>query len=60
MVEFTRKEYDIIAKNRGIQKPQDMSTEELSNTLSRYDNRGKVKSIRRKLKRIALEKIAKI
>ena len=37
-----------------------MSTEELLNTLSRYDNRGKVKSIRRKLKRIALEKIAKI
>ena len=60
MVEFTRKEYDIIAKNRGIQRPQDMSTEELLNTLSRYDNRRKVKSIRRKLKRIGLEKIVKI
>ena len=47
MVQFTRKEYD-------------MSTEELLNTLSRYDNRRKVKSIRRKLKRIGLEKIAKI
>ena len=37
-----------------------MSTEELLNTLSRYDNGRKVKSIRRKLKRIGLQKIAKI
>ena len=47
--EFTRKEYDIIAKNRGIQRPEDMSTEELLNTLKRYDSKRKVKSIRRKL-----------
>ena len=60
MVEFTRKEYDIIAKSRGIQNPQDMSTEELLNTLSRYDARRKVKSIRRKLRRLGLVKIAKI
>ena len=59
MVEFTRKEYDIIAKNRGIQRPQDMSTEELLNTLSRYDSRRKVWSICRKLKRIGLEKLLK-
>ena len=37
-----------------------MSTEELLNTLSRYDARHKVKSIHRKLRRLGLEKIAKI
>ena len=37
-----------------------MSTEELLNTLSRYDSKRKVKSIRRKLRRLGLEKIAKI
>ena len=60
MVEFTRKEYDIIARNRGIQNPQDISTEELLNTLNRYDAKRKVKSICRKLRRLGLEKIAKI
>ena len=37
-----------------------MSSEELLNTLSRYDSKCKVKSIRRKLTRIGLENIAKI
>ena len=37
-----------------------MSTEELLNTLSRYDSRRKVKSNCRKLLEIGLEKIAKI
>ena len=60
MVELTRKEYNIIAKNRGITEPQNMSTQELLNTLSRYDSRCKVKSARRKLFKIKLEKIAKI
>ena len=60
IIEFTRKEYDLIAKNRGIKEPQNMSTEELLNTLSRYDSRRKVKSNRRKLLKIKLEKIAKI
>ena len=32
-IELTRKEYNLIAKNRGIQEPQNMSTEELLNTL---------------------------
>ena len=59
-MEFTRKEYDIIAKNIGIIEPQKMSTQELLNTLSRYDSRRKVKSNRRKLLEIGLEKIAKI
>ena len=37
-----------------------MSTKELLNTLSRYDSKRKVKSNRRKLLKIKLEKIAKI
>ena len=60
IIEFTRKEYDLIAKNRGIKEPQNMSTEELLNTLSRYDSKRKVKSNHRKLLKIKLEKIAKI
>ena len=60
MVELTRKEYNIIAKNRAIIEPQNMSTQELINTLSRYDGRRKVKNIRKKLLKIGLEKIAKI
>ena len=46
---FTRKEYNLIAKNRGIKEPQKMSTEELLDTLSRYNSKLKVKSNRRKL-----------
>ena len=57
-ITLTRKEYDLIAKNRGIPEPQKMSTEELLNTLNRYDSRREVKSTRRKLLRIKLEKIA--
>ena len=59
MVELTRKELNLIAKKRGIQKHQNMSTEELLNTLSRYDSRCEVKSNRRKLLKMKLEKIAK-
>ena len=33
MVELTRKEYNIIAKNRSIIEPQKMSSQELINTL---------------------------
>ena len=60
MVELTRKQYNIIAKNRGAIEPQKTTTKELLNALSRYDSRCKVKSTRRKLLRIGLEKIAKI
>ena len=59
-INLTRKEYDIIVKSRGTQRPQDMSTEELLNTLSKYDTRHKVESICRKLQRQGLEQIAKI
>ena len=59
-IERTRKEYNLIAKNRCIQEPQNMSTEELLNALSRYDSKRKVKSNGRKLLKIKLGKIAKI
>ena len=59
-IKITRKEYDIIAKSKGIQRPQDMSAQKLLNTFSRYDARRKVKSIRRKFRRLGLEKITKI
>ena len=60
MVELTRKEYNIIAKNRGIIEPQNMTTQELINTLTRYDSRRKVKNNPKKLLKIGLENIAKI
>ena len=60
MVKLTRKEYNIIAKNRGIIEPQNLSIWELLNTLSRYDSRHKVKSNRRKLLENKATKIAKI
>ena len=59
IITLTRKRYDLIAKNRGIKEPQKMSTEELLNTLYRYDIKREVKSNRRKLNKINLKKIAK-
>ena len=58
-IELLRKEYNLIAKNRGIQGPQNISTKKLLNTLSRYDSRRKVKSNRKKLLKIKLEKNAR-
>ena len=55
---FTGKEHHLIAKNRGIKKPQKMSTEELLNTLTRYDSKRKVISNLRKLSKLNLKKIA--
>ena len=60
MLELTRKEYNNIAKNRGIIEPQNMTTQELINTLTRYDSRRKVKNNCKKLLKIGLEEIAKI
>ena len=60
MVEFTEKECDIIAKNRGIIEPQKMTTQELIDTLNRYDDSRKVMTIRGKLMKIGLGKTAKI
>ena len=59
MVEFTGKEYNIIAKNRGIQNPDDMSFEDFINAFSRYNVKRKVESICKKLRRLGLKKIAK-
>ena len=59
IIMLTRKRYDLIAKNRGIKEPQKMSTEELLNTLYRYDIKREVKSNRRKLNKINLNKIVK-
>ena len=58
-IEFTTKEYNLIAKNRGIKEPEKMSTKELLGTLSRYDTKCKVNSNRRKILKMGLEKIAK-
>ena len=41
-IELTGKEYNL--KDRGIQEHQSISTEELLNTLSRYDCKSEVKS----------------
>ena len=57
---FTRKEYNPIAKSWGIKEPQKMSTEELLNTLSRYDSKCKVVSSNRKLSKLNLKKITEI
>ena len=59
-IELTRKEYNLIAKKRGIQKSENMSTAEFLNTLSRYDSKHKVRSNRRRLLKRKLQKIAKI
>ena len=57
---ITRKEYNLIAKERGIEKPQNMSKKELLNTLIRYDSKRKVKKICKKLLKLGQEKIAEI
>ena len=44
IIELTRKEDNLMAETRSIQEPQNMSTKELLNTLSRYDSRRKVNS----------------
>ena len=49
----------ILLQKTGIIEPQKMSTQELLNTLSRYDSRRKVKSICRKLSKIGIGKITK-
>ena len=60
IIELTRKEYILVAKSRGIKEPQNMSTEELLNTLRIYHSKRKVKNNSKKLSKIKLEKITKI
>ena len=59
MVELTRKQYNIIAKNRGIIEPGNMTTQELINTLTRHDSKHKVKKVRKKRLKLGLEKSLK-
>ena len=59
IITLTRKECDLIAKNRGIKEPQKTSTEKLLNTLYRYDFKREGQINRRKLNKINLKKIAK-
>ena len=59
IITLTRKEYDLIEKNRSIKEPQKMSTEELLNTLYKYDIKREVKGNCRKLNKTNLKKIAK-
>ena len=49
MVELTRKKYNIIAKHQGIIEAQNMFTQELINTLIRYDSRRNVKNNRKNI-----------
>ena len=49
-IELTRKDYNLIAKNRGIKEPQYVFTN------NRYDSKRKVKNNRKKLLKIKLEK----
>ena len=56
---FTRKEYNLIAKNRGIKEPHKISIEELLGALSRYDNKRKVLINRKRLNKTNLENIGK-
>ena len=57
---FARKEYDLIAKNRGIKEPQKMSSEKLLDALSRHDSKRKLNSNRIKILKMGLEEIGKI
>ena len=57
---ITREEYNLIGEKRGIKEPQNMPKKELLDTLIRYDNKRKVKKIRKKFLKLGLEKIAEI
>ena len=59
IIKLTRKEYDLIAKTRGIKEPQNMSNDELLHALSICDSKRKVKNNRRKLKKMNLKKLLK-
>ena len=57
-----RKDYDIIAKNRGIKEPHKMSTKDLINALNalyRQNIKRKSFSIRRKFRKLGLNKYIK-
>ena len=57
---FTRKELNLVAKERGIKKPGNMSTEELLDALIKYDSKCEVEKNRKKLEKNGVEKIAEL
>ena len=59
IIMLTRKEYDLIAKNRGIKEPKKISTEEILNTLYRYDIKHEAKIDCRKLNKTNLKNLLK-
>ena len=54
-----RKDYNAIAENRGFTDPQKMSTSDLLNALSRNYSKRKSYAIRRKLRKVGLNKYIK-
>ena len=58
-IKFTRKELNLVAKDRGIKNPQNMSTEELLDALIKYDSEHEVKNNRKKLEKMDLKKLLK-
>ena len=58
-IKITRKELNIIPKNRGIEDPHKISTNDLMNTLIRHDKKRKSCNIRRKSNKLNLKKIGK-
>ena len=59
VITLTRKEYDVIAKSRGINEPQKISTEGLLDSFYRYYIKREVKINHGKLNKINLKKIAR-
>ena len=58
-IKFTRNELNLVAKDRGIKNPQNMSTEELLDALIKYDSEHEVKNNRKKLEKMDLKKLLK-
>ena len=54
-----RKDYNAIAENRGFTDPKKVSTSDLLNNLSRSDSKGKSYRIRKKLRKVDLNKYIK-
>ena len=49
ILKITRKEYNLIAEQRGMKDSQNMSEEVLLNTLIRYDSKHKIEEIYKEL-----------
>ena len=58
-IKITRKELNIIAKNRATEDPHKISTNDLMNTHIRNNKKRKSYNIRRKINKLNLKKIGK-